>query len=172
MLSLVFDVNKIFNKMNKAVFLDRDGVINNPRSNYYVSKIADFEFNTHIFPVIRGYQEQGYLIIVISNQGGISKKLYTIKDVEKLHAFMTDTFKKENIIITETYFCPHHNSIENCICRKPDSLLLEKAVARFNINKTESYFIGDSVRDVEAAKKAGIKGILISKNGELPKKLS
>ena len=73
-LSFVFDVNKIFNKMNKAVFLDRDGVINNPRSNYYVSKIADFEFNTHIFPVIKGYQEQGYLIIVISN---LSSPIFT-----------------------------------------------------------------------------------------------
>ncbi len=154
---------------NKAVFLDRDGVINNPGSNYYVWKKEDFKFNNNIINSLLEYQKAAYLLIIISNQGGISKKLYSKNDVNKLHEFMTEKFFEKGIIISEIYYCPHHSDIENCICRKPDSGMLEKAMARFNISAENSFLIGDSQRDIQAAEKAGIKGILITKNAELPK---
>lgn len=154
---------------NKAVFLDRDGVINNPEENYYVFKKSDFKINIHIFERLKEYQEKGYLLIIISNQGGISKGLYTKKQVEELHKYMNNIFLENNITITETYFCPHHSQNENCICRKPDSLLIEKAISRFNIDKSKSFLVGDSKTDAQAAEKAGIKAFIIEKNGELPK---
>ena len=73
-------------------------------------------------------------------------------------------FKKHKLEVAEFYYCPHHPYYENCICRKPNSLLLEKAVARFNIDKSRSIFIGDAERDIEAAQKVGIKGIKIEPN--------
>jgi len=152
----------------KAVFLDRDGVINDPDGNYYVFKKSDFKINIHIFDRLKEYQKQGYLMIIISNQGGISKGLYTKEQVEELHKYMHNIFRQNNINITETYFCPHHSQNEKCICRKPDSLLIEKAIARFNIDKSLSFFIGDSKTDAQAAEKAGIKAFIINKNGFLP----
>lgn len=154
--------------MQKAIFLDRDGVINNTKDKYYVYKKDDFYLNKDIFKSLKQYLDNGYLLIVISNQGGISKGIYEKADVENLHLFMLNELKKENIKITEIYYCPHHNKIENCICRKPNSLLIEKAIARFNIDINNSYFIGDSERDILSAQKAGIKGFLIEKNSFLP----
>ena len=152
----------------KAIFLDRDGVINNPGDNYYVWKQKDFKINKHIYSRLKEYSIAGYLLILISNQGGISKGVYKKSDTEKLHSFFAEKLSEHNIEFAEMYFCPHHSDIENCICRKPDSLLIEKAVAKFNISTGLSYFIGDSKRDIQAAEKAGIKGVLIQKNAELP----
>jgi len=80
---------------------------------------------------------------------------------------MQDCFKENNIDLLDIYYCPHHSVNEQCICRKPDSLMLEKAIARYNVEKATAYFIGDSKRDVLAAGKAEIKGILIKSNDQL-----
>ncbi len=148
---------------NKAIFLDRDGVINLDVLNY-TWKINDFKFLDGIFEACREFQKRGYLLIVITNQAGISKGLYTHKDVEILHAHMKGVFLNEGITITEVYYCPHHEKYSKCLCRKPGSLLVEKAVARFNIDPSLSYFIGDRERDVEAGEGAGVKGILVEVN--------
>ena len=147
-------------------------MINNPKDNYYVWKIEDFVFNEHIFKALKKYQEAGYLLIIISNQSGVAKGFYTKEDVGKLHNYMNQRFKEFDIFISEIYYCPHHPDYTKCLCRKPDSLMLEKALARFNINPKQSFFIGDSQTDIQAAEKAGIKGILIKKNGELPVNLA
>ncbi len=151
--------------MKKAIFLDRDGVINDPKDKYYVWKKENFYFNKHIVEPLRKFQDEGYILIIISNQGGISKGEYTKEDTEKLHVYMTEIFEKNGIVITEIYYCPHHDSIGNCLCRKPDSLMLEKAIARFDIDVNNSLLIGDSKRDIEAAEKVGVRGVLIEKNG-------
>jgi D-glycero-D-manno-heptose 1,7-bisphosphate phosphatase len=151
--------------MNKAVFLDRDGVINVERG--YTSTLEDFKILPDVFEVLQLFQQKGYLLIVISNQGGIAKGLYSIADVEVLHSFMTKEMKKNNITLTEIYYCQHHPDVTHCICRKPDSLFVEKALARFNIDAGKSYFIGDKERDIQAAEKGGVKGILIQANSSL-----
>jgi len=152
--------------MNKAIFLDRDGVINIERGDY-TWKIEDFKFNKSIFEVLRKLQKKGYLFIIITNQGGISKKLFTHNDVIKLHEFMFAKFSDNNINITDLYYCPHHSNIEKCLCRKPNSLMIEKAIARYNIDIKQSYFIGDSRRDFLAGEKAGVKAIQVKKNSDL-----
>lgn len=150
--------------MNKAVFLDRDGVINNNDKHYYIYRKEDFEFNDGIIELMQKWQKDGYLLLIISNQSGIAKGEYTKQDVDKLHEYLKSELKKQGITITKIYYCPHHPDYSNCICRKPDSYLLEKAIARFEINRELSCFIGDSERDILAAQKAGLKGIKTEPN--------
>lgn len=155
-------------KKQKAVFLDRDGVINNGNL-YYTYKIEDFKFNPDIFESLILLQKHHYQLVIITNQGGISKGEYSKSDVDQLHSYMLQQFREQGIHITEIYYCPHHSSIEKCICRKPDSGMIEKALARFNIDASASYLIGDGVRDIEASEKAGLKPIKIDKNESILK---
>jgi D-glycero-D-manno-heptose 1,7-bisphosphate phosphatase len=154
--------------MNKAVLLDRDGVINHERGDY-VYRMEDFEILSDVVPALKLLQEKGYLLIIISNQSGIAKGIYSVEDVEKLHKHLLTHLQKYGIEIKEIYYCPHHPEFGSCICRKPDSLLVEKALARFQIDKSKSFFIGDKERDVLAGKKAGVEGILIESDDSLLK---
>lgn len=151
--------------MNKAIFLDRDGVINVERG--YTHRLEDFIILPDLIEVLQLLQAKGYLLIIISNQSGIAKELYTQADVEQLHAYLLQELKKNNIVISEIYYCVHHPDVSRCICRKPDSLFVEKGLARFQIDPGLSYFIGDKERDVEAAAKGGVKGIQIQSNSSL-----
>ena len=155
--------------MNKAVFIDRDGVINNDNNLYYIYKPEDFKLNEGIIQNIVLLKSAGFLVIVVSNQGGIGKGLYKKEDTEKLHQILKEEVLKAGPNIDEIYYCPHHPDTSQCLCRKPDSLLIEKALARFNIDPASSYLIGDSQRDIEAAGKAGIKGMLVTKNSNIKK---
>lgn len=148
--------------MNKAVFLDRDGVINHEQG--YVHKLDDFKFIPGLFQSLQELLRRGYLLVIISNQSGISKGLYTKEDVEIIHTYMLSEFEKNKIKISEVYYAPHHPDNEESLCRKPGSLYVEKALARFNIDPSKSYFIGDKERDIEAGEKVGVKGILIEAN--------
>lgn len=153
--------------MSKAVFIDRDGVINSDEGLYYIYKPEDFKLNDGIVDNIFNLKKAGYAVIVISNQGGIGKGLYTTKDCDKLHEMLKAELALKGVVLDEIYYCPHHPDICNCLCRKPASLLLEKAIARFGIEISKSYLIGDSKRDIEAAEKVGIKGILVNKNSNI-----
>ncbi|MCX6275540.1 MAG: HAD family hydrolase [Bacteroidetes bacterium] len=151
---------------NKAVFLDRDGVINREQSRY-VTHLEDFIINDGVVEALKIFRDKNYLLIVISNQGGISKGLCTKEEVDYLHLHLQRVMSNKGIEISEVYYCPHHPDVTNCICRKPDSQMLEKAMARFNINPLQSYFIGDAERDIEAGKKAGVKTIKVEANQSL-----
>ena len=150
----------------KAIFLDRDGVLNRERGDY-TWQLEDFMLNKQVIDALKIFQERKYLLVVISNQGGIAKGMYTKEQVEYLHLHLCRVLKNHGIVLQEIYYCPHHPDISKCICRKPDSLLLEKAIARFNIDTANSYFIGDAERDVEAGKKAGVATIQIRPNSSL-----
>ncbi len=152
--------------MNKVVFLDRDGVINYEPGDY-TFEVDKFNIINGLFESLKTLKERGYQFIVITNQGGISKQIYNHNDVKSVHLYMQECFEQAGIELLDIYYCPHHAVNEKCICRKPDSLMLEKAIARYNINKTKSYFIGDSRRDVLAAEKAGVTGIQIVMNDSL-----
>ena len=153
-------------KLNKAVFLDRDGVINFDRYDY-TWRVEDFEVLDGVLDAMKAMQNKGYMLIIITNQGGISKNIYGHEDVKALHNHFESILLKDGITLTEIYYCPHHNEIESCICRKPESLLLEKAMARFNIDPALSYFVGDRDRDAEAGIRAGVIPIKIETNGSL-----
>jgi len=151
--------------MNKAVFLDRDGVLNKEQG--YVYKLEDFELLDDTIAALNKLQENGFLLIVITNQGGIAKGLYDHSDVQIIHDKLEEILNENNISLTAIYYCPHHSDLENCLCRKPDSLMVEKAIARYDIDVTHSYFIGDHARDVAAGEKAGLTSILIESNSSL-----
>ena len=151
--------------MNKAIFLDRDGVINVERG--YTHRLEDFVILPDLIETLQLFLKKGYLLIVISNQSGIAKELYKQEEVEVLHKYLVEELSKNNITLSEIYYCVHHPDVSKCICRKPDSLFVEKALARFDIDASKSYFIGDKERDVEAAAKAGVKGVLIESNSPL-----
>jgi len=153
--------------MNKALFLDRDGVINKKGKSYYIHREEDFEFNKGIFDALKTFADKGYKIIIITNQGGIAKGLYTEEDTRELHGYMVEQFAREGIKITAVYFCPHHPDIEECNCRKPGNQLFEQAISDFEIDRNSSLMIGDSEIDIEAARRSGIKGILVEPNSDL-----
>ncbi len=153
--------------MNKAIFLDRDGVINHPKKHYYVYRVEDFKINTGVIEALQHFQEKDYLLIVISNQGGIAKGKYTIADVDAVHSHMETVLGQHGIHLSAIYYCPHHTKVEQCLCRKPEPLMLEKAMAQFDIDPERSWFIGDKKTDVEAGLRAGVQTIKIRKNQDL-----
>ena len=157
--------------MNKTIFLDRDGVVNQERGEY-TWKIEDFKLTIGLIEFLKIVIEKGYLVIIISNQGGVGKGLFTKEDVEKAHQYLTTELAKENIRLTDIYYCPHHPNSGKCLCRKPQSLLLEKAIARYEVDVEKSYFIGDRPRDEESGANVGLKTILIESNDHLCKYLS
>ena len=142
--------------MQKALFLDRDGVINVEKD--YLFKIADFEFIDGIFELCRYYQNLGYIIVVVTNQSGIARGYYTEDDFNKLTSWMKDRFLDEGITIKKVYFCPHHPDITGeCLCRKPKPKMLLDAAKEFDIDLKNSVMIGDKQRDIEAGLNAGLK---------------
>jgi D-glycero-D-manno-heptose 1,7-bisphosphate phosphatase len=149
--------------MNKAIFLDRDGVINKELGDY-VKKLSDFEVLPHVVEGLKLFQENGFLLIVVTNQGGISKKEYTLSEMHDMHVYLNQCLAKAGIELTHIYYCPHHPNQSNCLCRKPESLLVEKAIAKYHIDPATSYFIGDKQRDIDCGMGAGVKGFLIEPN--------
>ncbi|MCD4709933.1 MAG: HAD family hydrolase [Bacteroidales bacterium] len=155
--------------MNKAIFLDRDGTLNDNSGNYYIWQKEDFRLNRGVVEALAGLKSRGYLLIVITNQGGISRGEYSAKDVEALHDHLRSMLEQEGVHLDEIYYCPHHHSVESCLCRKPQPLMIEKALARFDIDPGQSWMVGDSQRDIEAGKTAGLRTILIESNSDLRK---
>ena len=152
--------------MQKAVFLDRDGVIIKERGEYnYLPE--HLLFVDGIEEALLKIQNAGYILIVITNQGGIAKGIYTHLDVKTMHQAILDHFLKHHILITAFYYCPHHRDFGSCICRKPDSLMLEKAMHVYNIDPDKSFIFGDSERDILAGEKAGLQSIRIKANDNL-----
>jgi D-glycero-D-manno-heptose 1,7-bisphosphate phosphatase len=147
----------------KAIFLDRDGVINEDRG--YVYKQDDFIFKKHIFEALRHFQKHGYLIFVVTNQSGIARGYYSEDDFLKLTEYMMDKFAKNGITITKLYYCPHAPEA-NCSCRKPNPAMLLKAKNEFDVDMSASWLIGDKQSDIEAAARAGITNAIYFGEGE------
>jgi D-glycero-D-manno-heptose 1,7-bisphosphate phosphatase len=141
--------------MNKALFIDRDGVINIDKVHVFLKE--DFEFTPGIFGLCKEYQDAGYLIIVITNQAGIAKGIYTEEEFFKLTDWMAGEFRKKGIIISKVYFCPHHPDITGaCECRKPKPGMILQSIEEFDLDIKECILIGDMDSDLEAGRRAGI----------------
>ena len=141
--------------MNKALFLDRDGVINVDTN--YVHRIEDFVFTDQIFELCREYLKKGFIIIVITNQAGIARKYYSEEDFNILTDWMILEFEKRDIKIEHVYFCPHHPLITgDCNCRKPNPGMILEAAAEYDIDLSSSVLIGDKETDLEAGRRAGV----------------
>lgn len=153
--------------LKKAVFFDRDGTINSDEGHYYIYKPEDFVFNPGVIEGMKKLRESGFLIFVITNQGGVAKGIYTREDVEKVHTRMCEELSQHGVDIDKIYYCPHHESIKTCVCRKPSPYMVNLAIDEFHIDKAQSWFIGDSSKDVKCAEAAGIKSVRIHKNQDI-----
>ena len=141
--------------MKKAIFLDRDGVINKEKN--YLYKVEEFEFIDGVFETCRYFKNLGYLIIVITNQSGIARGIYSENDFIKLTDWMIKEFEKENVKIDKVYYCPHHPDFTGkCSCRKPEPGMILKAKSEFGIDLKNSILVGDKNSDIEAGLKAGV----------------
>jgi D-glycero-D-manno-heptose 1,7-bisphosphate phosphatase len=149
--------------MKKALFLDRDGIINIDKG--YVYKIEDFIFTDFIFDLALQYQQQGYLIIVITNQAGIARGYYTIEDFNVLTDWMVQKFYERGIHIAKVYFCPHHPDFTGvCECRKPNTGMILDAQKEFDIDLKNSILIGDKESDIEAGRRAEIGELILRRH--------
>nr|WP_115388739.1 HAD family hydrolase [Sebaldella termitidis] len=150
--------------MNKYILLDRDGTINIEKD--YLYKIEDFEYEYGVIEALEIFQKKGYKLAVITNQSGIGRGYYSEEDFLKLTSFVENDLKKKGIIIEKTYYCPHHtdgkgNYKTECECRKPGTLLFEKAVKELDIDTRNTYMLGDKASDLIPADKLGIKPVFL-----------
>jgi len=138
---------------HKALFLDRDGVINIDHG--YVSKIEDFEFNDGIFELLHLFIEKGYKLFIVTNQSGIGRGYYSQNDFETLTTWMLEEFKKQNIHIESVHHC-NHAPEALCACRKPATGMVDEILSLNNIELENSWLIGDKQSDIDLAKNSGI----------------
>lgn len=148
------------NKHNKAIFLDRDGVINKEKSTY-VKTVSELEIFPNVENSVRKLKDAGFLIIVVTNQSAINRGLTNHHNISEIHSNIQEHFKKNNTSIDGFYYCPHRPD-ENCSCRKPKPGLLLKAADELKIDLKSSWMIGDNDSDVEAAESAGCRSIKIN----------
>ena len=139
--------------MNKAIFLDRDGVIN--EDSGYVSRIENFRFIDGVFEALKGFKKLGFFFFFFTNQSGIGRGFYSLEDFENLNKFMLDEFAKNAVFIDKVYFCPHSPEF-GCECRKPRAGMILQAINEFKIDPKNSVLIGDKPSDTEAAKNANL----------------
>ena len=143
--------------MNRAVFLDRDGVINRkPPEGEYVTRWEEIEFLPGVASAIALLNEADFRIVVVTNQRCIAKGLVTAGEVEAIHERMCHEFTENGATIDAVYYCPHEKQ-PPCACRKPAPGMLLAAARDHGIDLTESWMIGDSDIDIAAGKSAGCK---------------
>lgn len=156
--------------LRKAAFLDRDGVINVDHG--YVSSPEQFEFIDGVFAACRHLQQQGYLLIVVTNQSGIGRGYYDEAQFWQLTDWMKAQFAAQQVNLTEVYFCPHHpvNAKPpyqtDCDCRKPAPGMLLQAIEKYKIDPAQSLMLGDKKADMQAAKAAGIARKVLVLSGQ------
>ena len=152
-----------------TLFLDRDGVINVKLEARYVRNSNEFEFMQGALVAISKLSKLFKRILIVTNQQGIGKGIMTEADLNLLHSFMTSEIGKLNGKIDKIYFCPHLD-IENCNCRKPNTGMINQAIADFpEIDCKNSYLIGDSDSDIEAGNRMKLNTVKVDNEYTLAK---
>ena len=156
-------------KKTKIAFLDRDGVLNKSEiNNGYVGFIKDFKWMVGAKKAIKFLKKNNFKVVIVSNQSGIARGFFSIKDVYKLHNYLKLELIKFGTEIDKIYFCPYHKDgvikkyKKNSILRKPKTGMYLKASKIWKIDKKKSFMIGDQKTDMEFAKRAGISGYLFN----------
>ena len=149
----------------KAVFLDRDGTINEEMG--YINDIKRFKIFEFVPEAIKILNDADYLVIVVTNQSGVARGYFTEGLVEKVHQSLLESLKASNARIDKIYYCPHH-PIEgkglykkDCDCRKPGTGMITMAQKEYNIDLSKSYMVGDRYKDILFAKKAGLRSVMV-----------
>jgi D-glycero-D-manno-heptose 1,7-bisphosphate phosphatase len=149
--------------MKKAAFLDRDGVIN--RDTAYIADWSAFEFLPGAIEGMRLLQDAGYRLVVVTNQSGIARGIFSESAYKTLTAKMEATLSEHGAVLTGIYFCPHHPTegqgpyLMTCMCRKPAPGMLKQAIADHGLDPAVSLMIGDKASDIEAGRRAGVESL-------------
>jgi D-glycero-D-manno-heptose 1,7-bisphosphate phosphatase len=148
-----------------AVFIDRDGTINEQMG--YINHISRFMLLPGSAEAIRLLNDHGYLVIIVSNQSGVARGYFPMDLANEIHAHMRVLLERDNARVDGIFFCPHYPKgklpeySRACECRKPKTGLIKMACGDFDIDMANSYVIGDRCTDMELARNAGLKGILV-----------
>jgi D,D-heptose 1,7-bisphosphate phosphatase len=151
--------------IKKAIFLDRDGTLNIEKD--YLYKIEDFQFEDRAMEGLKILKDLGYLLIVVTNQAGIGRGYYTEEDLTLLNNYIINETEKNNCKIDKIYFCPHHPTEgigkykKNCTCRKPNIDMITEAIQYFDIDKKNSYVVGDKISDIQLGINSEITPVLV-----------
>ncbi|MHA1491057.1 MAG: D-glycero-beta-D-manno-heptose 1,7-bisphosphate 7-phosphatase [Promethearchaeota archaeon] len=144
----------------RAIFLDRDGVIN--KEVNYLSNPKNFEFIKGSIKALKILKRKGYLLIVITNQAGIARGYFTEENLKKIHQKMISILDKSSVVLDDIYYCPHHPDFTGpCDCRKPKPGMILKAQKKYNIDLKNSFMVGDTLRDIETGLTAKCKTVLV-----------
>ena len=151
--------------LKKAVFFDRDGTLN--VDVHYLHRIEDFQWTPEAVEAIAYCHQQGYMVVVVTNQSGVARGYYEEADVMRLHKWMNEELARCGIApIDGFYYCPHHINASvpeyavDCDCRKPKPGMIFTACRELGIDAGQSFMVGDKPRDVECGEAAGAKGVL------------
>ena len=152
----------------KITFLDRDGILNREIGKH-VCGVHEFEVLPDVIPALQFLKNKGFELVIITNQSGVALGLYGHEDVHACHEILTKHVAGAGIKFLDIYYCPHHPTISNCLCRKPEGGMVEKALAKYYADPADCIMFGDRDRDVQAANAAGVRGVLLESNSGLLK---
>lgn len=162
-------------KQKKAIFLDRDGTL--IKEIPYLHSPEKIEFETGTISALLTLQNQDYLLIIITNQAGIGREIFTREQYKQTEKALHERLLAKGVHLTKTYFCPHHplqgkgKYLKDCPNRKPKPGMLLEAIKKYNINPKNSYMIGNNISDIQAGINANVKTILLENPSENPSKL-
>ena len=145
-------------QQNIAVFLDRDGTLNEDRG--YVTSPEQLVIFSGVPEALARLNQLGVKLILVTNQSAIGRGLMTTQDLQHIHQKLADLLRAHGGRIDEVYVCPHHPD-EGCACRKPHVAMIKQAAERFSLDLSQCFFVGDKCSDLEAAHKAGVSGVLV-----------
>ena len=151
--------------MEKVIFLDRDGTLNVEVN--YLHRKEDLVLLPGVPEALKAFKDQGYKLVVITNQAGVARGYYTEEDVKELHRYMNELLAGQGAGIDAFYYCPHHpeHGIGKykipCHCRKPETGMFEMAEQGFEVDKASSWMIGDKLIDIEAGRNYGVRTVLV-----------
>ncbi len=149
--------------MNKAAFIDRDGVINEDRE--FVHRSADFHFIPGSIEALRALRAADYRLVVVTNQSGIGRGLFSKDDYLALEAYMRSRLEQAGVVLDSIQYCPHAPEAD-CECRKPQPGMLLAAIREFGIDPSQSVLIGDRAADIEAGRAAGVGRCFLVQSGK------
>lgn len=155
--------------MRPAAFIDRDGVIN--RERHYVHRIEDFELLPGVAEGLGMLRDQGYVLVVVTNQAGIARGLYSEQDFQQLTAHMHRVLNDAGASVDAVYHCPHHPTAGQgdlaraCSCRKPEPGMLLQAASDLQLDLRRSVLIGDKGSDIQAGRRAGLASCVLVRSG-------
>jgi D-glycero-D-manno-heptose 1,7-bisphosphate phosphatase len=156
--------------MTPALILDRDGVVN--RDTGYLYRIAEVAFIYGIFATCRVFQQDGFRIVIITNQSGIARGFYTERDFNQLMVWMRQRFEAHGVRLDGVYYCPHHPTADvrayaiACACRKPQPGMITQAAQELGLDLAQSILVGDQRSDLEAGRRAGVGKVVLVRSGQ------